>query len=333
MDLIPHSDVYCIGNVYFDANHRYKKNAAYLKHIDTNERREAQIYQTLISTRGIKTILLDEPVHEEPFFNYFFRYDLKAVSHIIDTAAVPSICQKYRRLSRLHDENTQLRFVCIGAADETNRHYFMNTIMHAMFSQHAELKEYFLFPESYDSDTFIEVWKTYSDITDSLSKIDFNSSYIALLEKAIDIRFFKSCKKRKVRDFVEHLRHFYFNEHPEMATPFIVRLCNSYISKKEKHQKALKEQFATSQIVSALAVHQSRPAIFQGSYCDIKKDVEFNLRHFLNTTALECSYLKLYQPLFHFYHTDVENDLLHHHGKNEIARVGDRDFLIFYERK
>ncbi len=328
IDSLSMTDIYCIGNVHFDGVY-YKKNSAYLNEIAKNEKRESDLYETLISKNGVTSILLEYPVHDELFLNYIFKADLDSAIQLLDTTNFPSAYYKYLRLRRLSDQNPKLRFVCVDIAEEVDRVEFMNSILFAIFSQYRLLEDYFLFPGNFGNDIYTSVWKEYYDVVDSLSREGYDSEYIKLLDYALEVRFIKSCRKRKVRQLAEELKLFYREKHPELATPFITRMCNSYISKRTKKQKLKREHFIFNEVTQAVAASDSAPVLLQIGKWHIEANANNNLRYFLENTTLNCTYLTLYQPLYSSLYSKTENELAKTAESGEVVEVGENDYLLF----
>ena len=328
IDSLPKTDIYCIGNVHFDGIY-YRKNKAFLDEVAKNEKRESDLFETLISKGGVTSILLEYPVHDELFLNYFISAEHSGIIEFLDTTKTPAYTYTIRRLRRLVNQYTELSLVCVDRAEEKHRFDFMNTLLFAIFSQYRPLEYHFLFPESVDYDTYLLVWNEYYSIIDSLSKEGCDSEYIQLLHDALEVRFYKSCRKRKVRQFVEELKIFYLDKHPELATPFITRMCNSYISKRTKQQKLKREHFIFNEVTQALVANDSTPVLLQIGKWHIQADTENNLRYLLENPTYECTYLKLYQPIYHFWYTEAENDLEKKVENGEVVEVGPNDYLLF----
>ena len=322
-------DIYCIGNIHFDNGITYRLNEAYLYEIKKNEERESDLYETLISEGGITSLLLEYPVHDELFLNYFFKANQDSAVDLIDTANFPSSYYMHKRLPRLAIQNPELRFVCVDIAEEENRVDFMSSLLYSIFSQYKPLEGYFLIPEHLDYDTYVSIWEEYRSIVDTLAIEGYDEEYVNLLNDALEVRFYKSCRKRKVRLLVEEFRIFYKDKHPEFATPFILRMCNSYISKRTKKQKLKREHFIFNEVTQAVAASDSAPVLLQIGKWHIEANANNNLRDFLENTTLNCTYLTLYQPLYSSLYSKTENELAKTGEKKEVVKVGTNDYLLF----
>ncbi len=321
-------EIYCVGNVHFDGIH-YRKNKAYLYEVAKNEKREAYLYEMLISKGGVGSILLEYPVHDELYLNYIYNASLDSAINLIDTINFPSAYYADLRLRRIVNDNPHLKIVCVDIAEEENRVDFMSSLLYATLSQYKPLKDYFLFPEYQDGDTYVSIWEEYRWIVDSLAIEGYDEEYINLLNDALEVRFFESCKKKRVRLLVEEFKLFYSVKHPDLATPFILRMCNSYISKRTSHQKLERERFIFKEVTEAVTASDSVPVLLQMGKWHFQANTENNLRYFFEKTALNCTYLKLYQSLFSFWYSKSENELAIKAEREEVVEVDRNDYLIF----
>ncbi len=329
LDSIAEAELYCIGNVYFDNMITNEINSAYLKDINANEERESELYNFFVSKRGVRTILLESPVHDELLLKYFFNVEIDSATGVVDTAAYPSAFEEYKRLRQLSQDYPGLRVICVDVAGTEVRYEFMNSLLFSIFSQFKPLPSNYLFPEQYGYDFYFSVWEAYNSTLDSLIAAEYNADYIELINEALEVRFFKSCNKRRVKSLVTKLKQFFKYQHPELATTYILRLCHSYVTEKRSKQDIAREIFILEEVQGALSKYNTTPVLLDMGLWHVEADIRQNLRYYLETTKIECSYIRLYQPLFHYWYSEEENELAGEVARKDVVRMRKNDYLLF----
>jgi len=236
------AQLYFIGNIHFDNGIYYKVNEAYLREIAKNEENESTLYNYLIEEKGVNTILLEASVQDELFLNYLITQNLDSALIHVDTVKYPSAYAEVLRLRNLKKLHPSLTMMSIDVADQSSRHDFMTALVFSIFSQHKKLEPYFILPEEFGYETYNHIYEEYLAIYDSLRKVGYPADYLSLLKRSLDIKFFRSSKKRLVGPLVDDLKNFY-SKNPEFQSPYISRLCHSYIKKAQVNSNQYAKNF------------------------------------------------------------------------------------------
>lgn len=319
--------IYCIGNIHFDNFEHYKDKPWFRNEIQLMETRLSNVYHYLVENRGITAILLESPILQQRQIMHYLAGDSICLKEHLDTTNWPAFYLEIQRLREIKEKHPNITFHCIDVSKSRDRHYFMTSLLFEAFSHFSNLNEHYLFLDNFGYQKYVKVWEGYSRIIDSLGETDLKTEYLQLLHEALDVKFFRLSKRRRVKKLVENFKVFY-EQNPNLESAYMHLLLASYDGSRWGDDDK-RELFIFEQIKKVKRENKNGNCLVELGKWHFKYEEKNNVLAMAKKDSLDVPVIKMYYSVFGDYlYKKIEVELSAQH-ENELYELYKDYFILF----